>query len=240
MIRIGNSSASFKSYLDTLKFHIDEMVPTKKVTLKQFRLLLKPWITKEILKKCDERDALLKELKSEEDPTRKAILRTNYNSLRNQVTKDKRQSKKSYFATQFEKNKHTTSAIWKSIRSLVNLKPGKNSSLKLMDDDQNIISDSKIIANIFNDHFSTLGAKVQEKIPTEQGSYSSYLNKRSTNGKLIINPDGSTLFLSPTTPDEISKIIGKLDPTKSTGPNGIPVFILRTFNVFFFLIGSQN
>ena len=59
-----------------------------------------------------------------------------------------------------------------------------------MDDDQNIISDSKIIANIFNDHFSTLGAKVQEKIPTEQGSYSSYLNKRSTNGKLIINPDG--------------------------------------------------
>ena len=103
MIRIGNSSASFKSYLDTLKFHIDEMMPTKKVTLKQFRLMLKPWITKEILKKCDERDTLLKELKSDKDPTRKTILRTNYNSLRNQVTKDKRQSKKSYFATQFEK-----------------------------------------------------------------------------------------------------------------------------------------
>ena len=50
---------------------------------------------------------------------------------------------------------------------------------------------------------------------------------------MIINPDGSTLFLSPTTPDEISKIIGNLDPTKSTGPNGIPVFIMRTFNVFF-------
>ena len=71
MIRIGNSSASLKSYYDTLNFHLDEMVPTKQVTLKQFRLMLKPWITKDILKKCDERDSLLNELKSEDDPIRK-------------------------------------------------------------------------------------------------------------------------------------------------------------------------
>ena len=103
MIRIGNSSASFKSYFETVNFHLDEMVPTKQVTLKQFRLMLKPWITKDILNKCDERDNMLREIKSEEDPIRKKILRTNYNSLRNQITKEKRQSKKAYFAAQFEK-----------------------------------------------------------------------------------------------------------------------------------------
>ena len=149
MLRIRDSSASFKSFLDTLKFHLDEMIPTKQVNFKQYRLMLKPWITKEILKKCDERDDILKEIKAEEDPIRKKILRTNYNSLRNQVTKEKRQSKKAYFAAQFEKNKNTTSAVWKSIRSLVNLKPGKNSAIKLMDEDQNIISDAKTVANIF-------------------------------------------------------------------------------------------
>ena len=53
MIRIGSSSASFKSFHDTLNFYIDEMVPSKQVTLKQFRLMLKPWITKDILRKCD-------------------------------------------------------------------------------------------------------------------------------------------------------------------------------------------
>ena len=89
MIRIGDSNASFKSFHDTLNFHIDEMVPSRQVTLKQFRLMLKPWITKDILKKCDERDSLLKELKEENDPIRKKILRTNYNALRNQVTKEK-------------------------------------------------------------------------------------------------------------------------------------------------------
>ena len=51
MIRIGNSSASFKSFYDTVNFHIDEMIPSKQVTLKQFRLMLKPWITKDILRK---------------------------------------------------------------------------------------------------------------------------------------------------------------------------------------------
>ena len=68
MIRIGSSSASFKSFHDTLNFHIDEMVPSKKVTLKQFRLMLKPWITKDILRKCDERESILKDIKSENDP----------------------------------------------------------------------------------------------------------------------------------------------------------------------------
>ena len=47
------------------------MVPSKEVTLKQYRLMLKPWITKDILRKCDERDGLLNDIKSENDPIRK-------------------------------------------------------------------------------------------------------------------------------------------------------------------------
>ena len=85
------------------------MVPSKVVTLKQFRLMLKPWITKDILRKCNERDSLLMDIKNENDPVRKKILRTNFNILRTQVTKEKRQSKKSYFAAQFEKNKNKIS-----------------------------------------------------------------------------------------------------------------------------------
>ena len=113
------------------------------------------------------------------------------------------------------------------------MKPGKKSGIKLMDENNDIISDSKHIANIFNDHFSTLGARVQQKIPACRGSYNDYLLKKGPDGKPIINPDGFTFFLSPTKPDEISKIIDKLDPSKSTGPVGIPVVILKTFKLFF-------
>ena len=77
------------------------------------------------------------------------------------------------------------------------------------------------------------GVTVQQKIPMVEGNYNSYLYKRSTSGEQIINPDGLTFFLSPTKPDEISKIIDRLDSRKSTGPNGIPVFILKAFKDFF-------
>ena len=93
-----------------------------------------------------------------------------------------------------------------------------------MDENENIISDKKIVAEIFNNHFSTLGTKVQQKIPVVEGSYNSYLYKRSPNGKHVINPDGYTFFLSPTRPDEISKIIDGLDHRKSSGIYSLYLF----------------
>ena len=51
------------------------MAPLEKVTLKKYRLMLKPWITDEILKKCDERNNLLKLIKQETDPIIRISLR---------------------------------------------------------------------------------------------------------------------------------------------------------------------
>ena len=87
-------------------------------------------------------------------------------------------------------NKDNSSKIWKEIRSLVNLKSNKVSSIKLLDANQNITSDSQKIANIFNDHYATLGSNVQQKIPTQEGDYNFYLDKRDKDGRRFINPDG--------------------------------------------------
>ena len=86
-----------------------------------------------------------------------------------------------------------------------------------MDDHNNLISDPQKIANIFNDHFSTAGSKVDSKIPRVPGSYKSYLSKKDKNNKPFLNPPDS-FFLSPVIPSEVSKIIDSLDLKKSTGP----------------------
>ena len=93
---------------------------------------------------------------------------------------------------------------------------------------------------MFNDHFSNLGANVQSKIPLAQGNYLNYLRKRGKNdkgeigkGKFLINPNGCSFFLTATGPDEIDKLIQRLDSSKSTGPIGIPMFLLKTFKEFF-------
>ena len=48
MLRYKNASVSFKSFYDKISFHLDKMAPLKKVTQKEFRLMLKPWITHDI------------------------------------------------------------------------------------------------------------------------------------------------------------------------------------------------
>ena len=48
----------------------------KKVTLKEFRLVLKPWITKDILNKCKERDKLLKEILKEDNAIKLSYARS--------------------------------------------------------------------------------------------------------------------------------------------------------------------
>ena len=149
----------------------------------------------------------------------------NWRVLRDTITKVKREDKRVHFAEKFLENKDNSSKIWKEIRSLVNLKPSKTSSIKILDENDKITSDSDKIANIFNEHYATLGSKVQQKIPTQDGDYNFYLDKRDKNGKRYINPDGCTFYLSPVGPAEIEKIVDEINVKKSTGPFGVPVFL---------------
>ena len=130
--------------------------------------------------------------KSETDPTVLAGLRQQYKSLRNSITYDKQANKKAHFAEKFMENKDNSSKIWNEIKSLVNLKASKSSTIKILDKNDKITSDSETIANIFNEHYSTLGSNVQQKIPTQEGDYNFYLDKRDKDEKQYINPEGYT------------------------------------------------
>ena len=65
------------------------------------------------------------------------------------------------------------------------------------------------------------------------------INKRGKNGKCCINPNGSTFYLSPAGPAEVEKIIDEINVKKSTGPFGVPVFLLKKFKNFFSLWLSE-
>ena len=95
------------------------------------------------------------------------------------------------------------------------------------------MSDSQKIANMFNEHFSSVGNKIKQKIPYQTGNFKDYLNRRDEKGKLFINTSNNSLFLSPTVPMEVEKIIDGLDMKKATGPNSIPYIILKSFKLIF-------
>ena len=67
----GICAGGLSSFYDKIIFHLDEMAPFKKVTLKEQRLMLKPWITHDILNKCNKRDTLLNDIRKETDAIKK-------------------------------------------------------------------------------------------------------------------------------------------------------------------------
>ena len=229
----NNPNLSWNNFFNNLTYQLDEFAPFKKVTKKEYNLMLKPWISKEILEKCNRRDSILKSVYKESDPEQRTILHNEFKRLRNEITKDKRDSKKSYYHSYFEKNKLKSAEIWKGIRSLVNIKASKSSSIKLLNENDNLISNPKIISNVFNNYFSSIGTKIEHKIPIVPGSFKDYFEKKDKNGKLLINPLNASFFLSPTIPAEIETLIDALDIKKSTGPNSVPVFILKILKPFF-------
>ena len=153
--------------------------------------------------------------------------------MRNEITQQKRDSKKKYYASYFERNKQKSSEIWKGIRSLVNIKTSKFSCIKLLDSNDNLISDPKKISIKFNNYFSNIGPNIALRIPVAPGNFRDYFMKKDKNGKAIINPSNCSFFLVATTPFEVDKLIDGLDMNKSTGPNSIPVFILKLLKPFF-------
>ena len=55
--------------------------------------MLKPWISKDILLKCKNRDLLLKKIYKENDPIVKNVIWIEYKQLRNEINEEKHNSK---------------------------------------------------------------------------------------------------------------------------------------------------
>ena len=112
------------SYVDNL---LDEFAPYKKVSKKEFKLRSKPWISKEIQYLIMwQPDKLFQKYYKETNLERKELLHVKYKSLRNELTKKKRDSKTNYYQVYFANNSKKVSAIWKGIRMVVKIKSYSN------------------------------------------------------------------------------------------------------------------
>ena len=61
-LQSNDPNLSCNNYFNNITYFSDEFVPFRKVTRKEYKLMLKFWISKEILRKCKERDSLFNEL----------------------------------------------------------------------------------------------------------------------------------------------------------------------------------
>ena len=224
-IRENDTNLSMENLIDTITYLLDETAPYKKISKKEYKLKMKPWISREILAKINERDKLLHKSCKEKDSERKKNLHNQYKIIRNSITKLKRESKITYYKKYFEQYKSKSSCIWKGIRSIVKISHRSRKEIQLIDDKGNLTSDPYKIAHLFNNFFVNIGTNIDGKIPKSKTNYTEYLKD--------LKFADSLFTLSPTSSTEILDLINSLDNHKSLGPNSVPTFLLKSFNIFF-------
>ena len=127
-----------------------------------------------------------------------------------------RHSKSNHFTGYFNQYSSNMRKVWIGVRNLISTKT-KSSDPISISIGNSVSSEPKVVANHFNDFFTCIADSIRDTIPPTNKSFSDFLRNRNLH----------SIFLAPTTPEEIIKVITSFSLSKSTGPNSIPVKILK-------------
>ena len=203
---------SFQIFYKKLNNLLNVNVPFKKLTKKQIKRGLKPWVTKGILKSMSLRDRFLKKYINSKNLDLKSTYHIKYKRYRNSITNLLRVSKKLYYQNFFNTNSNDTKKTWEGINQILNKKKCKTQpSISLTINDKTE-SKPSVVSNEFNRFFSTIASTIQSNIPN-LGNFESYVKK-------LKSPN--SFFFSPVSKPEILKILNSLDHDKSNGEFSIP------------------
>ena len=212
-----NPDLCFNIFNDKIKVLLERHVPTVRLTKRQLQTKIKPWITPGILKSISRRDfhhrKFIKATKVDDRARHLALFKT----YRNLIVTLCRRSKKNHFTRYFLDNSNNMQKIWLGVRSIINSKFSKSSDPISLSIGDTISSNPKETANHFNNFFTSVADSLRSKLPPSNSHFSGFLKNRNPN----------SFFLRPTTPEEIAKVIGSFSDAKSSGPNSIPVRILK-------------
>ena len=210
-------NVKFDRFMHDIHSLINKHCPKKKLNKKALKLRNKPWINIQIRRMMKVRDALFHQFKITNSPTVLAA----YKQFRNRIVNEINASKKQYYHQYFDENKSNMKKLWKGIKDIISLKPGKGDTFShLINEEGTKVTDPVTIANDFNEYFTTVAGEITKKIPKIPKSPLAYLS----------NPNLDSLFLSPCTPNEVSETIQSLKNGKSSGPNCIPIRLLKVLN----------
>ena len=128
-----------------------------------------------------------------------------------------KQRKQIYYTKHFENNWNNIKNTWKGIKTIISIKNITATLPHSIKFNNKTITDLTAMSNVFNNYFTSIFKKINSNIKFSPKHYTDYLSYSNT----------STSFLTPTHKNEISLIISSLDSHKSSGPNSIPVKILK-------------
>ena len=106
---------------------------------------------------------------------------------------------------------------WTGINSILHRRSKQKNSDIFLNVDGKLVTDQKVVSKLFNKYFVNVADDLAKKIPKPTTKYQDYLK----------NPNEHSIYLHETTPDEVEKIIGKLDSKKAADIYGMSSNLIK-------------
>ena len=206
---------NFRKFHSKLQQYVDHFLPITHRRINANSLQREPWMTHGIIKsirKC--KQLYHKMLKNDAQSSR-----TRYTEYNSTLQKVKRHARKHYFETKCKENKNNMRELWQLVNKATGKINDKTSIIEYLNLNGIQLHNPEDITNQFGEYFSTVGNKFAEKIAKPERSIDEYLCAIRSNEKSI--------FLQPTTLQEIQKLIKSLPNKRSSGHDGINNTVLK-------------
>ena len=178
-----------------MKVVINTYHPLKKLSKKELKIQVKPWITNGIRSSIKRRDKLLRKFIKTKDEVLKDESYSTYKTLRNKIVSLTRAGKKLHFQKYFTENCKDIRKTWSGIKNVINIchyNKGQPTSILI---DGEILNDPNKIANGFNNYFSNVAEKLQGKIHSLENEFSNFLKTPNENFFLFESADSQEILL---------------------------------------------
>ena len=178
-------------------------------------------MTKGILQPIKQKNVLYRKFIRTKDLTKTELLLQDFKIYKNIIIhKLTRISKSEYYKKHyFEEHKKNSKKIWDGIRSIISLKINSHKQIRSININNKTESNSKIVAETFNNFFVTIASDIDSKIIHTNTSY------KDLQGSVL-----NSFFLKAASKKEVISVINEMKTKKSTGCNSIPAQILKISN----------
>ena len=215
----SNANQKTNYIIKTYTNLLDKYMPRRKLSRKEKRFHFKPWYTKGI-KISIRTENILKKVslrkKNEECVKR-------YKKYRNILTRVKSLAFDIFHSNKLDENQDDKRKMWKTLNDIMRRKQTKGNRVvinSLLDQNNKEHTKPTDIANILNRHFNSVGGKMANKINPKNRKVKDPLH-------YIRNSPAQSIFLQPTTTDEIIIKITEINSKKATGPDDISGYLLK-------------
>ena len=172
-----------------------------------------PWITHELIRKMRKRDFL----KKKAERTKDQYCWNDFKAARNEVNNSIKYAKRKYFCDNLSACKKDPRKTWQLVNELSSRQHMKKVIADIEIGDIKITSASEM-AEAFNCHFANIGHDLARDIPS--------VNTDTVPESYLISTNATFSFKS-CSPNEVRKLLEKLDTKKSTGLDNLPSRMLK-------------